>query len=171
MSEFNPTNPEEGAPPPSSEGMATVRLATDATGSPEDTPAPGGTAGGATQPGEPGWSEVSQDWREVGDEFKKLGTRLSTAIRAGWKSEQEQQLNSLGDQLRAMADQVEAAVRSARQEARSPETRAQTQRVVEAAKGAQATLVDEVRDTVAAGLRALNAQLRELADRIERGRK
>ena len=171
MTEFNPTNPQEEAALPSSEGMATVRLTTDAGGSPEDTPAPAGAASSATQPGEPGWAEVSQDWREVGEEFKKLGTRLSTAIQAGWKSEQEQQLNSLGDQLRAMADQVEAAVRSARQEARSPETRAQTQRVVEAAKGAQATLVDEVRETVAAGLRALNAQLRELADRIEKGRK
>jgi hypothetical protein len=70
-----------------------------------------------------------------------------------------------------MADQVEAAVRSARQEAQAPETKAQTQRVVAAAKEAQATLIDEVRDTVAAGLRTLNAQLRELADRIEAGRK
>jgi hypothetical protein len=130
--------------------------------------------GGSSGPGQAGparWSEVSKDWLEVGDEFKKLGARLSTAIRGSWKVGQEQELNGLQDQLRAMADQVEAAVRAARQEALSPETRAQTQRVVEAAKDAQATLFDEVRDTVAAGLRALNAQLRELAERIETGRK
>ena len=70
-----------------------------------------------------------------------------------------------------MADQVEAAVRAARQEAQNPETKAQTRRVVEAAKGAQANLVDEVRDTVAAALRTLNAQLHDLAERIETGRK
>ena len=126
---------------------------------------------GASQPGDAGWNEIGQDWKAVGDEFKKLGTRLSTAVRAGWKAEQEHDLNNLQAQLRAMADQVEAAVRSARQAAQSPETKAQTQRVVEAARGAQARLVDEVRDTLAAGLRTLNAQLRELAERIESGRK
>ncbi len=123
------------------------------------------------QGGPTGWTEVSQDWREVGDEFRKLGARLSTAIRSGWKSEQEQELRGLQDQLRAMTDQVESAIRAARQEAASPETKAQTQRVVEAAREAQASLVEEVRDTVAAGLRTLNAQLRDLADRIEAGRK
>ena len=155
MSENNPLNSQDQTNIPSTEGMPTVRL----------------TTSGTEQPGDAGWTEVSQDWREVGEEFKKLGTRLSTAIRAGWKSEQEQQLHGLQDQLRAMADQVEGAIRSARQAAQSPETKAQTQRVVAAAKEAQATLVDEVRDTVAAGLRALNAQLRELADRLESGRK
>ena len=155
MSENNPLNPQNQANPPSTEGMPTVRLESGSTG----------------QSGDAGWTEVSQDWREVGEEFKKLGARLSTAIRSSWKSDQEQQLNSLRDQLRAMADQVESAVRSARQEALSPETKAQTQRVVAAAREAQSTLVDEVRDTVAAGLRTLNAQLRELADRLEKGRK
>ncbi len=155
MSENNPLNPQDQTTPPSTEGLPTVRLTNQAT----------------AQPGDTGWTELSQDWREVGEEFKKLGARLSTAIRAGWQSEQESQINGLRDQLRAMADQVESAVRSARQEAQAPETKAQTQRVVAAAKEAQATLIDEVRDTVAAGLRTLNAQLRELADRIEAGRK
>jgi len=131
----------------------------------------GQDAPGGDQQADASWSEIGQDWRVVGDEFKKLGMRLSTAIRSGWKSEQEHDLNNLQDQLRAMADQVEAAVRSARQEAQSPETKAQTQRVVEAARGAQTRLVDEVRDTVAAGLHTLNAQLRELAERLETGRK
>jgi hypothetical protein len=126
---------------------------------------------GASQQPDTNWSDVGQDWKVVGEEFKKLGTRISAAIRGGWKSDQEHDLNNLQDQLRAMVDQVESAVRSARQEAQSPETRAQTQRVVEAARGAQSRLVEEVRDTVAAGLRTLNTQLRELADRIETGRK
>ncbi len=150
-----PTNPEQDDTLQSSEGLATVRLTN------VETP----------QAADGGWREVGQDWREVGDEFKKLGVRLSSAIRTGLKSDQEQQLNGLGDQLRAMADQVEAAVRSARQEVQTPETREQARRVAEAAKGAQATLVDEVRDTVAAALRTLNTQLRELAERIETGRK
>ena len=147
------TQPETGLD--SSAGMVTQRL-------PEE---------GATQAGQGRWGEVSQDWREVGEEFVKLGSRLSSAIRSGWKTEEVQQLHGLSSQLRAMADQVEAAVRAARQEATNPETKAQTQRVVAAAKEAQTTLFEEVRVTVAAGLRALNAQLRELADRIESGRK
>ena len=124
------------------------------------------------QPARSGWEEVGQDWKEVGEEFKKLGVRLSAAIRSGWKSsEQEQQLTGLQAQLRAMADQVEAAVQSVKAEAQKPETKAQTQRTLEAAREAQATLFEEVRDTVAASLRALNAQLQELAQRIEAGRK
>ena len=151
-----PTNPEQDDTLQSSEGLATDRLTN------VETP----------QTADGGWREVGQDWREVGEEFKKLGVRLSSAIRTGLKSDQEQQqLNGLGDQLRAMADQVESAVKSARQEVQTPETREQTRRVVEAAKGAQATLVDEVRDTVAAALRTLNTQLRELAERLESGRK
>ena len=156
MTENDPLQPQPDTP---SATGPTVKLTNIDTGA-----APG-------QPGPANWSEVGQDLREVGDEFKKLGGRLSAAIRGSWKIGQEQELTGLQDQLRAMADQVEAAVRAARQEALSPETRAQTQRVVEAAKDAQATLFDEVRDTVAAGLRALNAQLRELAERIETGRK
>jgi hypothetical protein len=66
---------------------------------------------------------------------------------------------------------VESAVKTARQEAASPEVKAQTQRAVAAAKEAQATLVDEIRDTVAAGLRTLNGQLKELAEKLETGRK
>ena len=154
MNENTPnTQPETGME--SSAGMVTQRL-------PEEA---------ASQAEHGGWGEVSQDWREVGEEFMKLGSRLSTAIRSGWKTEEVQQLHGLSGQLRAMADQVEAAVRAARQEATAPETKAQTQRVVAAAKEAQASLVDEVRDAVAAGLRTLNAQLRDLAERIETGRK
>ena len=124
------------------------------------------------QQGRSGWEEVGQDWKEVGEEFKKLGVRLSAAIRNGWKSsEQEQQLTGLQAQLRAMADQVEAAVQSVKAEAQRPETKAQTQRTLEAAREAQTTLFEEVRDTVAAGLRTINAQLQELAQRIEAGRK
>jgi hypothetical protein len=157
MSEINPTSntPQDESQPTSSEGAPTVRL----------------TNVEPSQAEESRWSEIGQDWREVGEEFKKLGVRLGSAIRAGAKPDQEQQISGLGDQLRAMADQVEAAVRAARQEAQSPETRAQTQRVVAAAKGAQATLVDDVRDAVSVALRALNAQLKELADRLESGRK
>jgi small-conductance mechanosensitive channel len=124
------------------------------------------------QAGRSGWEEVGQDWKEVGEELKQLGVRLSTAIRSGWKSsEQEHQLTGLQAQLRAMADQVEAAVQSVREEAKKPEIKAQTQRTLEAAKEAQATLFDEVRDTLAKGLHALNAQLRELAEKIEASRK
>ncbi len=155
MSDTNVNSSQDEAGNLPAEGIATVKL----------TNVP------ASEPATTRWNEVGEDWREVGEEFKKLGVRLSSAIRSGWKSDQDQQLNGLGDQLRVMADQVEAAVRAARQEAQNPETKAQTRRVVEAAKGAQATLVDEVRDTVAAALRTLNAQLRELAERIETGRK
>ena len=126
------------------------------------------------QPGRSGWEEVGQDWKEVGEEFKKLGVRLSAAILEGWKSastEQEQQLTGLQAQLRAMADQVEAAVQSVKAEAQKPEVKEQTQRTLEAAREAQVTLFDEVRDTVASGLRTLNAQLRDLAERIEANRK
>lgn len=124
------------------------------------------------QVGRSGWDEVGQDWKEVGEEFKKLGVRLSAAILQGWKStEQEQQLTGLQAQLRAMADQVEAAVQAVKAEAQKPEVKEQTQRTLEAAREAQATLFEEVRDTVANGLRALNAQLRDLAERIETGRK
>lgn len=157
MTENDPLQPQPDTP---SATGPTVKLTNIESGT-----------GSAGQGGSANWSEVGQDWREVGDEFKKLGSRLSSAIRGSWKVGQEQELNGLQDQLRAMADQVEAAVRAARQEALSPETKAQTQRVVEAAKEAQTTLVDEVRDTVAAALRALNAQLRELAERLETGRK
>jgi hypothetical protein len=155
MSDMNVNHSSDEAGNLPAEGTATVKLT--------NVPAP--------QPSASGWTEVGEDWREVGEEFKKLGTRLSSAIRAGWKSDQDQQLNGLGDQLRAMADQVEAAARAARHEAQNPETKAQTRRVVEAAKEAQVTLVDEVRHTVADTLRTLNAQLRDLAERIENGRK
>ena len=155
MTDNNAFQPQDEG---SSEGIVTRRL------DPSEAPTTPQSAQG-------GWADVGQDWKAVGEEFKKLGARLSTAIRSGWQSEQEGQLTGLQDQLRAMADQVEAAVRSAKQEALSPEVKAQTARVVERAKEAQTTLVEEVRDTVAAGLRALNAQLRELAERLESGRK
>jgi hypothetical protein len=117
------------------------------------------------------WQQVGEDWQTVGEEFKKLGLRLGDAIRTGWNAGQEQQIGTLQDQLRTMVDNVESAVRSARQEAASPETKAQTQRVVEATKEAQESLVDEARDLVINGLRVLNAQLRDLADRLEQSKK
>ncbi len=117
------------------------------------------------------WQAVGEDWQTVGEEFKKLGMRLGDAIRSGWQSGQEQEIGTLQDQLRSMVDNVESAVRSARQEAASPETKAQTQRVVEATKEAQAGLVGEARDLVINGLRVINTQLRELADRLEQGKK
>ncbi len=162
MQAFNPneqpSHPGDDQPEVSSEGIQTVRL----------TNVP------PSQPQQGGWGEVAQDWKEVGDEFKQLGSRLGSAIRASFQSgntQQQQQLTGLSDQLRAMADQVEAAIRNARQEAQAPETRAQVSRVVEKAKDARETLVDEVRDTVATALRALNAQLQEFADRLESRRK
>ena len=103
--------------------------------------------------------------------LKKLGLRLGGAIQSGWKSGNEQELSTLQDQLRSMVDNVESAVRAARQEALSPETKAQTQRVVEVTKEAQASLVDEVRDLVVSGLRTLNTQLRELAERLDSSKK
>jgi hypothetical protein len=141
---------------PTSAGMVTRRL-DDAN-----------TAGQGNQNN---WQTVGEDWQTVGEEFKKLGLRLGAAIRSGWQSGQEQQIGTLQEQLRAMVDNVESAVRAARDEATSPETKAQTQRVVEATKEAQSSLVDEARDLVIAGLRTLNTQLRELADRLESGKK
>jgi len=128
---------------------------------------PGSSQSSSSNP----WEQIGKDWREVGEEFLQLGTRLSNAIRQGWTKGQEQQLSSLGDQLRSMTEQVEGAIRSAQQEATSPETKARAQRAVAAAKEAQESLVDEVRDTVAAGLRTLNTQLHDLADKIEKGGK
>src|SRR4051794_18586790 len=126
---------------------------------------------GAAQTPANGWTEVSQDWQQVGEEFKKLGLRLSGAIRDSWKTtSQDPSFDNLGAQLRAMAEQVETAVKTARQEAASPEVKAQIQRAVAAAKEAQASLVDEIRDAVAAGLRTLNTQLKDLAERLETGR-
>lgn len=152
---------------------------TDNTHQPQDekTPATGQTVrlpqpDTTNQAADPnGWNQLGEDWREVGEEFKQLGTRLGNAIRQGWTSTEAQQFNSLGDQLRSMTEQVEGAIRAAQQEAASPETKAQAQRAVAAAKEAQTSLVDEVRDTVAAALRTLNIQLHDLADKIEQGRK
>lgn len=152
----NNYTPEEET---NSAGMVTRRL---------DPAENGGTSGQSSQNN---WQNVGEDWQTVGEEFKKLGVRLGAAIRNGWQSGQEQQIGTLQDQLRSMVDNVESAVRAAREEAASPETKAQAQRVVEVTKGAQASLVDEARDLVINGLRVINTQLRELADRLESGKK
>src|SRR3712207_130168 len=87
---FNPNeqpgHPGGDDPELPSEGTPTVRL----------TNVP------SSQPSQAGWEEVAQDWREVGEEFKALGSRLGNAIRAGWRADdaQQQQLTGLGDQLR-----------------------------------------------------------------------
>ena len=120
---------------------------------------------------EAGWELVGAQWREVADQVRELGVQLSAAFQSGWSAPRGDAAASLRDELRGAADRLDAAMAAARAEAERAETRARLEQAGAATREAGESLLGEVRDVAAQGLRALNDQLASAADRLETERR
>ena len=111
--------------------------------------------------------ELGNAWRDVGEQFQQLGTKLADAIREGWRSrssdeESEAAMRRLRDDLRAAADRVDSVIRQAKDE-----TAEERRATFEATRKAGSQSLDEARVLTASTLRKLNQQLDRLVQRLE----
>jgi hypothetical protein len=113
-------------------------------------------------------NSLGEAWREVGEQFQQLGSRLADAIRKGWQSgaqeqESEESMRRLRDDLRAAADRVDGAIKQAKDE-----TSEERRSTYAATRKASEQSLDEARVLTASTLRKLNEQLERLARRLEK---
>jgi hypothetical protein len=115
-----------------------------------------------------GERDLGDAWREVGEQFQQLGSKLADAIRRGWQSsaaneESEETMRRLRDDLRAAADRVDSAIKQARED-----TTEERQATYRATRKAGEQSLDEARVLTASTLRKLNEQLDKLVQRLEK---
>ena len=163
--EVEERTPIYGQPPDADQTALEAGTSAMAESSPAHASGESASEAGSARP--EGWYGIGAQWREVADQFRELGLRLTAAFRAGWTEERPENLAGLRDELRATADRLDAAISAALEEADQPETREHLRQATAAAREANETLLGEVRHVTAAGLRGLNAQLAALVDRLE----
>ena len=113
-------------------------------------------------------NDLGNAWREVGEQFQQLGSKLADALRKSWRStadaqESEATMRKLRDDLRAAADRVDRVIHQVKEE--TIDERTATMR---ATRRASEQSLEETRVLTAATLRKLNKQLDLLAKRLER---
>jgi predicted nucleic acid-binding Zn-ribbon protein len=112
--------------------------------------------------------ELAKAWREVGEQFQQLGSKLADALRRSWATsgeqpESEETMRRLRDDLRATADRIDQAIRQAKDE-----TTGERESTMRATREASEKSLEEARSLTASTLRKLNTQLERLAERLER---
>lgn len=110
------------------------------------------------KPSEP---KPSASTQEVVEELKQLGQQIGRALKAAWESPERQELEQeVREGLRTLGEQVDEALRAAREHLEAEGIPEQAQKVLASVE--KTPVVQEVREALLTGLRALNQELSRL---------
>ena len=108
-------------------------------------------------------------WSEVGKQFEELGESLARAFRSAWESEEtRQQVQSVQDGLEKMVNKVNRAVDDARKSPQAEKLRSEATKTAESLRAAGEQTWQEAQPHLLAALTNINAELKQVIDRMER---
>lgn len=112
-------------------------------------------------------NNLNESWREVGNQFQQLGSRLASELKRSWASSgnrdaSAETMRNLRDDLREAANRVDHVIQDV-----SQETRDERNETLRATRRASEQSLEEARMLTAATLRTLNRQLDHLVQRLE----
>ena len=108
----------------------------------------------------------SDNWREVGDDFKSLGESLAAAFRETWENEEVRQ--KLRTSLDSLAEGINQAVEGAKESMEAQQVRGEMGKTAKSAQDTGAQAFRDVKPHIVSSLRQLSAELKKMTDRLER---
>ena len=103
---------------------------------------------------------------DLSAELREMGQQLEAALRAALESERAKQIQrDLAGGVRELSHQLQAAVRSLQTNPRVHEAEERGRQAISQAR--QSKVIQDVQETVVAGVAQLNDQLRKLVERLE----
>ena len=116
-------------------------------------------------------SSTSANWREVGDQFERLGQSLAEALRATFsEAEQSGQWERVRTGMESVAREVGQAVEETAKTPKAQELKQEAEKTVEQLRTAGEQTVQDARPHVASALRQMSVELQKLIDWAERDR-
>ncbi|MBN1373608.1 MAG: hypothetical protein JW987_16845 [Anaerolineaceae bacterium] len=112
------------------------------------------------------------NWREVGEQFERLGQSLADALRATFsEAEQSGQWERVRTGMESVAREVGQAVEDTAKSPKAQELKVEAQKTVDQLRTAGEQAVQEARPQMASALRQMNVELQKLIDWAEREKK
>lgn len=100
-------------------------------------------------------------------ELREMGQQLEAAFRAAIESDRAKQLQQdIAGGVRELSGQVQSAVKSLQESPRLQQAEERGRQALEQAR--ESKVVQDIQETIVAGLAQLNQQLRKVVDRIEK---
>jgi hypothetical protein len=111
----------------------------------------------------------SDDWSEVGEQFRLLGASLATAVRSAWESEENRQnVQNLRNGLEGVVKQIDDAFREFRTTPEAQDISGEVQRAAKSAHLAGEHAWRKAQPHVLSALRQVNAEIREIVAELEK---
>ena len=110
----------------------------------------------------------SETWREVGDQFRKLGQSLATACRAAWENEDNRQhVQEMRAGLEGMVNDVGRVIQEVSATPEAQRARGEVTKAAESARAAGEHAWQEAQPHVLSALQQINAELQNIVSRTE----
>ncbi len=114
---------------------------------------------------------TSANWREVGEQFERLGQSLADALRVTFsEAEQSGQWERVRAGMESVAREVGQAVEDTAKSPKAQELKQEAQRTVEQLRTAGEQAVQDARPQLSTALRQVSVELQKLIDWAERGK-
>jgi len=108
----------------------------------------------------------NKDSGDLLDELREMGQQLETAFRAAIQSDRAKQLQKdLAGGVREITEQLKTAAKSVQNDTRFQQVEERGRQAVEQAR--ESKVVQDIQETLVAGIAQLNEQLRKVIERIQ----
>jgi hypothetical protein len=115
-----------------------------------------------------GAKSSAEGWSEVGRQFEVLGASLARALRAALaREETHQQVQAVREGMEKMVSEVDRAVEDAAQSPQGQQLREHAAKTAESLRAAGEQTWQEAQPHLLAALAKINAELKEVVDRLE----
>ena len=110
-------------------------------------------------------TSCSDNWQEVGDNFKSLGESLAAAFKETWENEEVRQ--RLRTSLDSLAEGINQTVDGAKDSKEAQQVRGEMGKAAKSAQDAGAKAFRDVKPHIVSSLRQLSVELKKMTDRLE----
>jgi hypothetical protein len=110
--------------------------------------------------------DYSENWKEIGDNFKSLGRSLAMAFRQTWENEELRQ--QMRKSLDSLADGINAAVKEVSESDQGKQVREEMEKAAQSAQTAGTQAYRDVKPQIVSSLRQLDIEFQKMIDRLEK---
>lgn len=111
----------------------------------------------------------SDNWGEVGEQFRVLGASLATAFRTAWESEENRHnVQNLKNGLEGLVKEVDEAIREARTTPEAQTVCGEVKKTAQSAHLAGMQAWQKAQPHLLSALRQVNAELQDIVSHIEK---
>jgi hypothetical protein len=108
------------------------------------------------------------DWTEIGQHFWILGENLTTALKAAWQREEnQQQLQKLQINLQKVAEHADQAIKELVESPKFQQTRLEVDKATQPAQAAGQRTFHEIQPYLLTALRQVRSEVDKLISRLE----